>query len=244
MKQNKYDDTAFFQKYSQMDRSRKGLAGAGEWQTLERMLPSFEGKRVLDIGCGFGWHCAYAAEHGAKSVVGVDLSENMLKVAREKNAHERIRYERCAMEEINFGPDSFDVVISSLALHYAPSFDDIVQKVHAILIESGEFVFSAEHPIFTAQGPQDWIYDNDGKALYFPVDRYFEEGKRQANFLNETVEKYHRTMTTYLMALLNGGFHITGFAEPRPTDEQIRTIPAMKDELRRPMMFIVSAVKL
>ena len=78
MKQNQYDNDSFFRKYSQMDRSVKGLAGAGEWKTLERMLPDFHGKRVLDLGCGFGWHCRYAAEHGAASVTGVDISEKML----------------------------------------------------------------------------------------------------------------------------------------------------------------------
>ena len=54
MKQNKYDDNAFFRKYSQMDRSVKGLEGAGEWKTLERLLPDFRDKDVLDLGCGFG----------------------------------------------------------------------------------------------------------------------------------------------------------------------------------------------
>lgn len=39
MKENKYDDNIFFQKYSQMSRSQKGLAGAGEWETLKKMLP-------------------------------------------------------------------------------------------------------------------------------------------------------------------------------------------------------------
>lgn len=33
MKENKYDDNIFFQKYSQMSRSQQGLAGAGEWET-------------------------------------------------------------------------------------------------------------------------------------------------------------------------------------------------------------------
>ena len=36
MKENKYDDNIFFQKYSQMSRSQQGLAGAGEWETLKR----------------------------------------------------------------------------------------------------------------------------------------------------------------------------------------------------------------
>ena len=74
MKQSKYDDPIFFEKYSQMSRSQQGLEGAGEWVTLQRLLPDFTGKRVLDLGCGYGWHCIYAMEHGAASVTGVDLS--------------------------------------------------------------------------------------------------------------------------------------------------------------------------
>ena len=69
MKENPYDNPEFFEKYSQMDRSKKGLSGAGEWAALKELLPDFSGKRVLDLGCGYGWHCAYAAEHGAVSVV-------------------------------------------------------------------------------------------------------------------------------------------------------------------------------
>lgn len=65
-----------------MKRSKKGLAGAGE----EKLLPEFAGRRVLDLGCGYGWHCANAAQKGAASVLGVDLSEKMLKTAREKTA--------------------------------------------------------------------------------------------------------------------------------------------------------------
>ena len=83
-KENKYDDDIFFQKYSQMSRSQQGLAGAGEWETLRKLLPDFKDKRVLDLGCGYGWHCIYAMEHGASSVVGVDISHKMLEVAKEK----------------------------------------------------------------------------------------------------------------------------------------------------------------
>ena len=60
MKENKYDDNILFQKYSQMSRSQQGLAGAGEWETLRKLLPDFKDKRVLDLGCGYGWHCIYA----------------------------------------------------------------------------------------------------------------------------------------------------------------------------------------
>ncbi len=225
-----------------MTRSIKGLEGAGEWKTLEKMLPNFKGKRVLDLGCGFGWHCQYTIEHGAVSVVGIDISEKMLAVAKQKTSKE-IKYICESIENAKFPKNSFDVVISSLAFHYLKSFNDIVKNVSMWLVKNGEFVFSVEHPVFTAYGTQDWYYDSDGKILHFPVDNYFYEGKREAIFLGEKVQKYHRTLTTYINSLLQAGFEITGVTEPQPDKTKLETVKGMKDELRRPMMLIVSATK-
>ena len=55
---NIYDDEGFFQAYAQMERSKKGLEGAGEWHQFCRFFPEMKGKKVLDLGCGYGWHCA------------------------------------------------------------------------------------------------------------------------------------------------------------------------------------------
>ena len=111
MKENKYDDARFFEKYGEMERSRRGLAGAGEWPELQKLLPDFRGKAVLDLGCGYGWHCRYAAEHGAQRVEGTDISERMLAVAKEKCQMEQVHFVRCAMEDLEYAPESFDVVI-------------------------------------------------------------------------------------------------------------------------------------
>ncbi|MBN9390450.1 MAG: class I SAM-dependent methyltransferase [Chloroflexi bacterium] len=242
MKQNKYDNPEFFTKYSQMTRSVKGLAGAGEWETLEKMLPDFQGKRVLDLGCGFGWHCQYAIDHGASAVTGVDISEKMLEVAREKTSPQ-IRYIRTPVEEAEFPANSFEVVVSSLTFHYLVSFEDIARKVYNWLTAGGDFVFSVEHPIFTAHGSQDFYRDAGGNPLFFPVDHYFSEGQRDTTFLGEKVTKYHKTLTTYLSALLQNGFTITGVVEPQPPAHMLAASEGMKDELRRPMMLIISARK-
>lgn len=243
MKQNKYDDDSFFQKYSRMDRSVKGLDGAGEWKTLERLLPDFHGKRVLDIGCGFGWHCRYAVEHGAAAVTGVDISEKMLAKARSMEYADTIEYLLKPMEDIDFPAASFDIVISSLAFHYTPDFHGICRKVSHCLAPGGMFVFSVEHPVFTAEGRQDWHYNGEGGIMHWPVDGYFKEGPRKAVFLGEEVTKYHRTLTTYLTALAANGFQLTALEEPQPSPELLDSIPGMRDELRRPMMLIISALR-
>lgn len=242
MKENKYDSDSFFKKYSEMSRSQQGLKGAGEWSELQKVLPDFQGKRVLDLGCGYGWHCLYAAQNGAKYVLGTDISAKMLETAREKNSHERIEYRRCAMEDLELPDHSFDVVLSSLAFHYVKEFQPVVKKISRVLSPGGFFVFSAEHPVFTAHGTQDWYYDEQGEILHFPVDNYYFEGKRDAVFLGEPVTKYHRTLTTYLNTLLENGFELLNIIEPQPPEDMLQ-IPGMADEMRRPMMLIVKAVK-
>ena len=242
MKENKYDNEAFFQKYSQMLRSQKGLQGAGEWSELQKILPDFSGKRVLDLGGGYGWHGKYAADQGASAVLGTDISRKMLETARKINSAPQIEYECAAMEDLRFPDNAFDVVLSSLAFHYIEKFEPLVANISRWLQEGGHLVFSVEHPVFTAYGTQDWYYDENGKILHFPVDNYYYEGRREAVFLGEKVIKYHRTLTTYLNTLLQNGFELRHVIEPQPPKEMM-DIAGMRDEMRRPMMLLVAAVK-
>lgn len=242
MKENKYDDEQFFIKYGEMERSRKGLQGAGEWSELQKILPDFKGKNVLDLGCGYGWHCKYAVDNGAGIVLGTDISHRMLEIAEQKNNDKRIKYQCTAMEDLNLSADSFDIVLSSLAFHYIKDFESLAKRIFSWLKQGGEFVFSVEHPVFTSYGTQDWYYDKDGKILHFPVDNYYYEGEREAIFLGEKVTKYHRTLTTYLETLLKNGFALQHIVEPKPPEEMM-DIPGMKDEMRRPMMLLISARK-
>src|SRR5690554_3578817 len=238
MKENKYDDKIFYEKYSQMNRSKEGLSGAGEWETLKGMLPDFKGKRMLDLGCGYGWHSIYAMENGASSVVGIDISQNMLKVAKEKTHFSEVEYICGAIEDMDFKEESFDIVLSSLAFHYIKDYKELIEKINKVLKPNGILIFTVEHPVFTAYGTQDWYYDNNKEILHFPVDNYYYEGKRIANFLGEDVVKYHRTITTYLNTLLINNFNINQIIEPQPSEEML-DILGMKDEMRRPMMLII-----
>lgn len=220
-----------------MARSKLGLAGAGEWHELKNMLPDFENKRILDLGCGYGWHCVYAADHGAVNVVGIDSSVKMIEEAKSRTDSPLITYEIKRMQDIDYPAGSFDAVISSLAFHYVANFDDIVCKVKKSLVDGGDFVFSVENPIFTAYGTGDWYYNEKGEPLHWPVDNYFSEGIRKANFLGADVYKYHKTMSTYINTLIKHGFKITKIVEPTPEENMIQYMP---NELRRPMMLLIS----
>lgn len=243
MKENFYDKQSFFEKYSEMLRSKEGLKGAGEWPTLEKMLPDFTDKRVLDLGCGYGWHCIYAAQKGASAVLGIDLSEKMIQEATRKNKCDKIEYKVLGIEDYDYPAQSYDIVISSLALHYVEDLAPVFAKINNTLVAGGTFVFTMEHPVFTAYGSQEWFYNEEGKPVHWPVDRYFIEGKRVANFLGEDIVKYHHTLTSILQGLLKTGFIIKEVIEPQPTQEMMDAIPDMKEELRRPMMIAVAAIK-
>ncbi|GLC88971.1 class I SAM-dependent methyltransferase [Lysinibacillus piscis] len=243
MKQNKYDDTLFFNAYEQMPRSTEGLKAAGEWHILQTLLPDLKDKDVLDLGCGFGWHCRYAREQNAHTVIGVDISEKMLQRARELTNDSGISYQQLPIEDIHFADQQFDVIISSLAFHYIESFEVICRKVYRALKLGGSFVFSVEHPIFTACSKQDWYYDDHGNRLHWPVDYYQTEGRRETSFLNNDVIKYHRTVATYMNAVIEAGFQINAVKESTPSDEMLQAIAEMRDELRRPMFLMIAAEK-
>ena len=235
-----YDNEVFFSQYAQMPRSRDGLSAAGEWHQLQPLFPPLEGKHVLDLGCGYGWHCRFCEDQGASRVLGIDPSQKMIREARKRSQGKAIDYQVCSVEEYGFPEDTWDLVVSNLALHYIEDLDLVFEKVYATLKEGGTFLFNIEHPTFTAGVGQDWIYTEKGEPAYWPVDNYFVPGKRSTLFLGCQVEKYHHTLTQILMGLLRRGFTLEAVEEAQPSKEMMG-IPGMEQEIRRPMMLLVKA---
>jgi SAM-dependent methyltransferase len=239
---NVYDDKQFFDEYAKMTRSQKGLSGAGEWHQFKALFPDLSREHMLDLGCGYGWHCKYAVERGAKQVLGIDLSEKMIQEAQKRNADPKITYRVCGLDEYEYPADSYDCVVSNLVFHYIADIDAVFRKVHLTLMADGVFLLNMEHPVFTAGVNQDWIYGSDGKPQYWPVDDYFYPGERITRFLGQNVNKQHHTLTQILMALINAGFRLEAVEEAIPSAEMM-DIPGMSDEMRRPMMLLIRAQK-
>ncbi|MGZ7458820.1 class I SAM-dependent methyltransferase [Pseudomonas sp. Ma2-10] len=240
MSQNIYDDQAFFDGYAQLPRSQFGLGGAPEWASIQAVLPDLSGKRVIDLGCGYGWFCRSARAAGAAEVIGVDVSEKMLARARELTDDPGISYRLGDLEQLALPSQEFDLVYSSLTLHYLPDLAPLLTAIHQALQPGGWLVFTTEHPIYTCPVRQGWLTDSEGQRSWV-VNNYQNEGQRVSNWLADGVIKYHRTLGTLLNALMAAGFTLRHMNEWGPSAEQMVVTPALAEEVERPMMVLISA---
>lgn len=238
--QNIFDDPVFFEQYRQLRENDSGLNGLLELPALYSLLPQLEGLSILDLGCGFGDFARYARQHGAASVLAIDVSEKMLALAREKTSDEHIEYRQLAIEQFAPPEQRFDLVISSLALHYIENFAALCKGVFASLKPGGQFIFSVEHPMCTAF-QVGWVPYEDGNV--WPVDRYQEQTLRHTTWFVDDVQKYHRTVETYVNTLLDAGFALTRLLEPKPRDEAVALRPDLANQCRRPPFLLLRAVK-
>jgi ubiquinone/menaquinone biosynthesis C-methylase UbiE len=240
MTQNIYDNDEFFAGYSRLPRSVEGLDRAPEWPALQALVPDLRGRRVLDLGCGFGWFCRWARERGAAQIEGVDVSDKMLARARATTADATINYVTADLERLALRPSSFDVVYSSLALHYIADLERLLAEVHQALVQGGSLVFSVEHPIMTAPALPGWSRDGAGRNAW-PIRGYLDEGPRSTDWLTKGVIKQHRTLATYVNLLLGLGFALAHVEEWGPSAQQILAQPQLADEHERPPFLLVAA---
>ena len=116
--------------------------------------PLLQGCRVLDLGCGSGRDVYALAQlvGPTGSVVGVDMTDEQLAVAREHQGHHANLFgynnvqflhgyiER--LEDLGLEPGSFDVIVSNCVVNLSPDKDAVVAGVQRLLKPGGEFYFS------------------------------------------------------------------------------------------------------
>jgi len=243
MAQNIYDDPAFFAGYSDFPRSRLGLEGTAEGGSLLALLPPVEGKRVVELGCGFGHLSRWLADAGAESVIGIDLSEKMLDAARAATEDRHVSYRRADLDTLELDTGSADLIVSSLTFHYVEDFSRLAAMLQRALVPGGDLVFSVEHPIYAARAVPEWAATADGRHAFAVID-YSIEGEKRSNWIVDGVVKYHRTVATMLNTLTGAGFLYRCMDEWKPDARQLAAHPEWRDtELTRPMFLLVAVHK-
>ena len=226
--QNIYDNELFFKGYQEL-REKKGYTANDliEIPQLFQLIGDVKNKTVLDLGCGAGGSAKKLIELGAKNVLGIDLSTKMIEVANKENCSINIKYQVMSMNEIDKIDEKFDLVISSLAIHYIEDYVGLCKKVYNLLNDGGEFVFSHGHPMDSAPILKDYSENFviiNGKK-YFLLSDYNNEGKRVSHWFVDGVETYHRNMGHLVNGLIDAGFKLERLLESYATEDIIKIKP-------------------
>jgi ubiquinone/menaquinone biosynthesis C-methylase UbiE len=201
---------------------------------VEDLLGYVEGKKLLDAGCGEGYLARYYAKKGA-FVTAVDFSDRLIEISKKMTEKEDVAVEYkvaniCHLDSI---PDNeYDIVLSNLVLMNTPCLDASFGEFYRVLRKGGHLVFSIVHPAFNFYGPGSWEMGEKNpdtgrrKGVYFKVDKYFDEREFQRYWTTRKGDKFpgsisffHRTLATYLNALITSGFNLVEFREPKPIVE-------------------------
>jgi SAM-dependent methyltransferase len=194
------------------------------------------GLRVLDAGCGEGYNTRMFAGRGAR-MTGIDLSPKMLELAREEESREPlgIRYELASYAAMPMLADeSFDAVVSTMALMDGPDFPGAMREFHRVLKRRCDLTFSILHPCFSTKG-FGWIRTGSGEdrltvGHYFDdsprVDRWkFNAAPNAAQNPNFAIPRFDKTLSYYVNSLIESGFMLRAIHEPRVTEQAVITHP-------------------
>ncbi len=230
--QNIYDNEKFFIGYKEIRENKNSLNNIEEKPALFSLALSLKGKKVLDLGCGFGENCGEFKKMGADKVVGIDISENMLGVAKSEHSNMDFRYGD--IENLSLGNEKFDVVFSSLTFHYIMDFEKLMKNIYSLLENDGCLIFSQEHPFTTAPfGGVEWAKDGNGKIVHYKLSDYASGGKRNTSWIVDDVIKYHRTFSDIINTLVNCGFRVEKMLETTSSPQSIH----------KPNFLVIRAIK-
>ena len=243
--QNIYDDETFYNLYKEMRDSKINANELIEIPTIKSMLPNLKGKKILDLGCGEGQMARFFIEQGAKKVVGVDISQNMLNEAK-KNQSKSLEFKLLPMEELSLIDEKFDIVFSSLAFHYVEDFGKLMRDISCKLKKNGYLIFSQEHPLVTCaiKTKDNTKYIQKDNKRYYLTSDYNNVGKRLIDWNVEGVVKYHRNFETIFKALKESNMNIEELLEAKASKEAIEIVEKYKYLNDRPYFLFIKAKKI
>ena len=192
------------------------------------MVGDASGRRILDLGCGEGGYARELKRRGA-NVTGVDGSDNLIQIARERAEAEQLEIQFiCAnANALDTIPDnSFDLVIAAMSLMDVEDYPGAVREVRRVLCNGGSLLMSITHPCFSARISQ-WERPSDNKheLLFFKVDNYFDREVWEDKITKEfsaAVLRRHRPLEDYIQVLLREGLLLRELSEAEPTEDELK----------------------
>lgn len=219
---NSYNTKA--EEWTKRIRSGKNYAHSHlEKPAMYGKILNFKNKTVLCIGCGSGEECAHLMSLGAKKIIGIDLSRELIAIA--KKSYPNIEFLVMDMAKLKFPNSSFDFIYSSLAMHYLKDWRPTLKSIHKILKPKGTFLFSTHHPVYWSA---DMIKEKSEKSRLLGYSKKNNRLKKiygdyqNSHKINEVwfgsmeVSYYHKPIAEIIHEIMESGFEIKDFTEPKP----------------------------
>lgn len=223
-----------------------------EKPAMRTELPDVVGKSVLSLGCGSGIENQYLKEQGAAKSVGIDITTELIEIA--KREHPKCEFHVMDMERLKFGDNTFDLVYSSLVIHYLIGGPHkALKEAFRVLKPGGTFLFSDGHPLGTSM---EVVVDSESKfekKLGIVYDRSIQIEEDYGNYLTSrvmqpeegwVVEYWHQPLSLTINQIIEAGFILDKVVEFEPVAEMQKLNPRIYERLKRiPEMLLFKAHK-
>ena len=225
-----------------------------EWPCIKALLPDIKGRDVLDIGCGTGIFTFLLEQYGPAKLIGLDLSEEMLKLARGKafKRESKASFVQGDAARLSDYPDTpVDFIFSSTTTHYIENLSGFFSGISKTLKSGGSCIISMIHPVYSAQYPiahgdrfpteDEWSirYQDMRKRAY--IQPWIEYNDAYENRLSCS---YHYMFSDYINAIIQAGLTITRVCEPMPPEAWKETEPYRYESfIETPAYMIIKATK-
>jgi ubiquinone/menaquinone biosynthesis C-methylase UbiE len=182
--------------------------------TVLRRAELRAGEQLLDIGCGQG----VLAPHILKAeveYVGIDVSRNLLALARKHHGRETTFLHGDARDLLalpGIQPAGFDVAVFMLSIQDMHPLEAVIESASQTLKQNGRLVIFMTHPCFRVPRGSGWGFDKARKLSYRRIEHYLKEMQVPMKAYAEvtpnakgTTLSFHRPLTTYVNTLARHG---------------------------------------
>ena len=149
----------------------RGHRPVGE-QAIARMRVTPDA-RVLDVGCGSGWATRLLADYAFNGrVTGIDISDEMVRLARESSrSYANVGYEVASAEQLSFNDNEFTHAFSMESLYYYRNIPKALSEIHRVL-KAGSLFVAVVDLYWENEATHQWIDTLNVPVELFSIDDY------------------------------------------------------------------------